>query len=130
MCDFLSACILFWVCTYVCVCTVYSTCLYFFTLIGGESGTEGLPHSGSPGCSLSPARGGDGEMDLDTLHMALRSFQTELRDTQRDRVRLTLMSTPDRDSHSCPPSLRLTLMPTPARDSHSPIIVSLRNRIR
>ncbi|KAL2090413.1 hypothetical protein ACEWY4_015101 [Coilia grayii] len=47
----------------------------------GDGVAEGLPPSGSPGPSLSTA----GELEVDTLHSALHSFQMELRDAQRDR---------------------------------------------
>lgn len=41
--------------------------------------------SGLPVCSLSPSRREEGELDLDSVHMLLRSFQQELRDTERER---------------------------------------------
>lgn len=46
-----------------------------------EPGVSGLLVS-----SLSPSRGKDGELDLDSVHNLLHNFQQELRDTQRERV--------------------------------------------
>lgn len=52
----------------------------------GEIMSEQPGVGGSPVCSLSPSHGEDRELDLDSLQMLLRSFQQELRDTQRERV--------------------------------------------
>lgn len=43
---------------------------------------------GDHASSSSPTRsvGEDGELDLDSVQVALRNFQQELRDTQRERV--------------------------------------------
>lgn len=38
------------------------------------------------GSVASLSHGKDEELDVDTVHTALREFQQELRDTQRDRV--------------------------------------------
>lgn len=39
------------------------------------------------GSVLILSRGEDEDLDVDLVHAALRDFQQELRDTQRDRVR-------------------------------------------
>lgn len=53
--------------------------------LGGDSGTDGSV--------LSLSHGEDEELDMDLVHTALRDFQQELRDTQRDRVYLNLSIT-------------------------------------
>lgn len=45
------------------------------------------------GSLLSLSHGEDEELDVDSVHTALREFQQELRDTQRDRVYLNFLTT-------------------------------------
>ena len=54
---------------------------------GGEGECEG------PGGARSPGgpQGEDRELDVETVQGALQDFQQDLRDTQRDRVRLLLL---------------------------------------
>lgn len=56
-------------------------------IMSEQPGVDGLPL-----CSLSPSHREDGELDLDSLQMLLRSFQQELRDTHRERVHDTSTS--------------------------------------
>lgn len=60
-------------------------------------------------CPLSPSRGEDGELDLDSVHMLLRNFQQELRDTQRERVPDT-STLPQRHHKNSPPSYTSIIM--------------------
>lgn len=53
--------------------------------LGGDSVTDGSV--------LSLSRGEDDELDVDSVQTALREFQQELRDTQRDRVYLNFSIT-------------------------------------
>ncbi len=49
-----------------------------YLCLGGDDVTAGS--------ALSSSRGEDEELDVDLVHTALREFQQEFRDTQRDRV--------------------------------------------
>lgn len=60
-------------------------------------------------CPLSPSRGEDGELDLDSVHMLLRNFQQELRDTQRERVPDT-STLPQSHHKNSPPSYTSIIM--------------------
>lgn len=51
--------------------------------LGGDSVTDGSV--------LSLSRGEDEDLDVDSMHTALREFQQDLRDTQRDRVYLKFL---------------------------------------
>lgn len=53
--------------------------------LGGDSVTDGTV--------LSVSRGEDEELDVESVLTALREFQQELRDTQRERVYLNLLIT-------------------------------------
>lgn len=68
--------------------------------------------SGLPVCSLSPSRREEGELDLDSVHMLLRSFQQELRDTERERVPDTskLPQRTQRHHKSSPPSYTIIML--------------------
>lgn len=51
--------------------------------LGGDNETDG--------CVLSLSRGEEEHLDVDIVHAALREFQQELRDTQRERVKVSVL---------------------------------------